>query len=46
MNYLVRRTYLAGLAGPLWRAQAFKAVLHVDAGSALSTGAGGTFICV
>lgn len=38
--------YLAGFARPLRRTEAFKAVLHVDAGPALTTGAGGTFICV
>ncbi len=42
----VRQTYLAGLSRPLWRTEAFEAVLHVDAGSTLSTGAGRTFICV
>ena len=39
-------TYLAGLARPLWRAETLEAVLHVDAGSTLSTRAGGTFIRV
>lgn len=38
--------YLAGLARPLLRTEAFEAVLHVHAGPALSTGAGGTFVCV
>lgn len=38
--------YLAGFARPLWRTEAFEAVLHVDAGPTLTTGAGGTFICV
>ncbi len=46
INYSVRHTYLACLACPLWRAETFEAVLHVDAGSTLSTGVGGTFICV
>lgn len=41
-----RHTYLAGLACPLWKTEAFEAVLHVDACPALSTGAGGTFISV
>jgi len=41
-----RRTDPAGLARPLRRAEAFKAIFHVDAGPALSTGAGGAFICV
>lgn len=38
--------YLAGLARPVRRTDAFEAVLHVHAGSSLSTGARGTFICV
>lgn len=41
-----RRTYLAGLPRPLWRTETLEAVLHVDAGSALSTGAGGAFVRV
>lgn len=39
-------TYLAGLPRPLWRTEAFEAVLHVDAGSTPSTGVGGAFIGV
>lgn len=37
---------LAAPSCPLWRTEAFKAVLHVDAGPSMSTGRGGTFICV
>lgn len=40
------RTELAGLARPLGRTEALEAVLHVDAGAAVSTRTGGAFIGV
>lgn len=38
--------YLAGLPSPLWKAEALKSILHVDAGPTLSTGVGCTLVRV